>query len=409
MERHGIGGQPDGSAKDFLRIRPLSLAGQGFAQTLPGANGPKVDSQRAPEHVLGLREPPDRQERPAGFDPKVGIPGSQRRGRDEVAGRTHLVAPRPVHRHDQTPQSQVLGSEFDRPLVELQRVRAPPGPGRRVSAEPEEPRRGVRTLCRFGLDPLRHGHEQGFHQLGLLKREQRLGPFQPGKHRARVQPHDALEHRRSQMLVPAAPGFERDVEQGLARDFRGLGVLRAGRLYLGPKRVAEENDGENRPGAAHEPKIGPGPGWANRGDAPSPPASCAVMNPTRRLWLVALAGIACATCSEELAPPEPDRETIGVERFRGVLSDMVVARIEIMPDTAAYERRLAEILRQHDVSPDELRGFVEVHGQNDDLVSGVYAQVAARLDSLYPAGRATAGIDSLVGTLGAGDTVTPAP
>jgi hypothetical protein len=133
------------------------------------------------------------------------------------------------------------------------------------------------------------------------------------------------------------------------------------------------------------------------------------MDPTRRLCLVVLAAIACVTCSEELAPPEPDRETIGVERFRAVLSDLVVARIEIMPDTAAYDRRLEEILRAHDVSREELRGFVEVHGQNDDLVTGVYARVAARLDSLYPTGQATPGIDSLMGTLGAGDTVTPPP
>jgi hypothetical protein len=134
------------------------------------------------------------------------------------------------------------------------------------------------------------------------------------------------------------------------------------------------------------------------------------MDICRRRALVLLAAIASvAGCSEELLPPEADRETIGVERFSAALSDLVVARIEIMPDTAAYDRRLEEILRRHDVSREELRSFVEVHGQNDDLITGAYARVAARLDSLYPTGQASAGIDTLMGALGTEDSVTPDP
>lgn len=129
-----------------------------------------------------------------------------------------------------------------------------------------------------------------------------------------------------------------------------------------------------------------------------------------RRALVVIASIACAArCSEELLPPEPDRQTIGVERFSAALSDLVVARIEIMPDTAAYDRRLEEILRRHDVSREQLRTFAEVHGQNDDLITGAYARVSARLDSLYPTGQAGAGIDTLMDALSTEDSVTPAP
>jgi hypothetical protein len=134
------------------------------------------------------------------------------------------------------------------------------------------------------------------------------------------------------------------------------------------------------------------------------------MDTRRRRALVVIAAIASAAgCSEELPPPEPDRQTIGVERFSAALSDLIVARIEIMPDTAAYDRRLEEILQRHDVSREELRSFVEVHGQNDDLITGAYARAAARLDSLYPTGQAGAGIDTLMGALGTEDSVTPAP
>ena len=132
------------------------------------------------------------------------------------------------------------------------------------------------------------------------------------------------------------------------------------------------------------------------------------MDVFRRLVVLA-AIVSLAGCSEELPPPEPDRQTIGVERFGAVLSDLVVARIEVMPDTAAYDRRLEEILQRHDVSREELRGFVQAHGQNDDLITGAYARVDARLDSLYPTGQAAAGIDSLLGAVGTADTVTSAP
>ena len=98
-----------------------------------------------------------------------------------------------------------------------------------------------------------------------------------------------------------------------------------------------------------------------------------------------LVALACASaCSEELPPPEPDRPTIDERTFTAALSDMVVARIQLLPDTAAYTRRVEEILREHGVSEDDLRTFVEVRGQNDDVMTRTYARVSARLDTLFP-------------------------
>jgi hypothetical protein len=101
-----------------------------------------------------------------------------------------------------------------------------------------------------------------------------------------------------------------------------------------------------------------------------------------RALLVALAF--ASSCSEELQPPEPDRPTIDERTFTATLSDLVVARVQLLPDTASYTRRAQEILREHDVSREEMRTFAEVHGQNDDRMTRAYARVSARLDTLFP-------------------------
>ena len=110
-----------------------------------------------------------------------------------------------------------------------------------------------------------------------------------------------------------------------------------------------------------------------------------VMRRHHLLPRVLLAALVFAwACSEELPPPEPDRPTIDERTFTATLSDLVVARIQLLPDTAAYARRAAEILREHGVAEEDLRAFVEVHGQNDDLMTRSYARVSARLDTLFP-------------------------
>jgi hypothetical protein len=128
------------------------------------------------------------------------------------------------------------------------------------------------------------------------------------------------------------------------------------------------------------------------------------------LATLVLAGLACVVdCSEELVPPEPDRPTIDSATFARALADIVVARVELLPDTAAYERRTEEILRGHGVTDADLREFVQVHGQNDDLMTRAYARVEARLDSIYPTGQPDAATGVPIGALGAPDTVTPPP
>jgi hypothetical protein len=91
-----------------------------------------------------------------------------------------------------------------------------------------------------------------------------------------------------------------------------------------------------------------------------------------------------SSCSEELPPPEPDRPTIDERTFTATLSDLTVARVQLLPDTAAYARRAEQILGERGVSEEDLRTFVEVHGQNDDRMTRVYARVSARLDTLFP-------------------------
>lgn len=125
--------------------------------------------------------------------------------------------------------------------------------------------------------------------------------------------------------------------------------------------------------------------------------------PTAILLLAILAAL--LACSEDLPPPPPERPSIERAVFTRALSDLVVARIDLLPDTAAYERRTSEILERNGVSAEDLRVFVQAHGQNDDLMTGIYARVSARLDSLYPVTRpggmnVEAGLDTLMGGAG---------
>ena len=121
-----------------------------------------------------------------------------------------------------------------------------------------------------------------------------------------------------------------------------------------------------------------------------------------------LAALAFAwSCSEELPPPEPDRPTIDEQTFTAVLSDLVVARIQLLPDTAAYTQRAAAILREHGVTEEEIRTYVEVHGQNDDRMTRAYARVSARLDTLFPV--VQPGTEAPAAEPGAADTAAASP
>jgi hypothetical protein len=110
-----------------------------------------------------------------------------------------------------------------------------------------------------------------------------------------------------------------------------------------------------------------------------------------------LAALAFASsCSEELPPPEPDRPTIDERAFTAAFSDLVVARIRLLPDTTGYTLRAGEILREHGVTEEELRTYVEVHGQDDDRMTRIYGRVSARLDTLFPVAQPGAGAPAAV-------------
>lgn len=77
----------------------------------------------------------------------------------------------------------------------------------------------------------------------------------------------------------------------------------------------------------------------------------------------------------------PNAVTIPPGTFARVLAELSEARVETLPDTAAYRERRAEILERAGVTDGDLREFVARHGGDADLMSEIYGRVGARLDS----------------------------
>ncbi len=102
--------------------------------------------------------------------------------------------------------------------------------------------------------------------------------------------------------------------------------------------------------------------------------------------LLALVATITAACRRDVSPPTPPPGTLSPALYERVLSDLVVARIDLLPDTAAWRARREEILARHRVTPDELRRFAEAYGPDDDVMTAIYARVGARVDSLSTAG-----------------------
>lgn len=98
-------------------------------------------------------------------------------------------------------------------------------------------------------------------------------------------------------------------------------------------------------------------------------------------WLPALLILAllAAGCGRD-APP-PGQAGIPAATFTEVLAQLSVARVELLPDTAAYQARRAGILERAGVTADDLRDFVDRHGGDADLMSEIYDRVGARIDS----------------------------
>ena len=99
----------------------------------------------------------------------------------------------------------------------------------------------------------------------------------------------------------------------------------------------------------------------------------------RTLFILLVLGSFLAGCEGEAPPPEA--ATIPAATFARVLAELSEARVEVLPDTVLYRRRRAEILDRAGVTEGDLREFVARRGGDADLMSEIYRQVGARLDS----------------------------
>lgn len=77
-----------------------------------------------------------------------------------------------------------------------------------------------------------------------------------------------------------------------------------------------------------------------------------------------------------------DRGTIGDRQFTRIFGDLIVARIETLPDTAAYRERRSQILENAGLTEEDIRAFVDAHGRDSDRMAEVYRRVRARIDTL---------------------------
>jgi hypothetical protein len=99
---------------------------------------------------------------------------------------------------------------------------------------------------------------------------------------------------------------------------------------------------------------------------------------------VALAA-AVAACGRDVDPPAPSGETITPRAFAAVVTELAIARAQLLPDTAAYRARMAQILAMHRVTADEVRAFAQGYAGNEDVLQPVYEFEGAAIDSLFPA------------------------
>ncbi len=86
-------------------------------------------------------------------------------------------------------------------------------------------------------------------------------------------------------------------------------------------------------------------------------------------------------CDDRPEPPVAPT-TISSRTFAQVFGELVVARIAMLPDTAAYRLRRSAILADFEVSADDLERFATTHGSDADFMAELYRQVKARVDSL---------------------------
>jgi hypothetical protein len=101
-----------------------------------------------------------------------------------------------------------------------------------------------------------------------------------------------------------------------------------------------------------------------------------------RTPILLLGFLAASACRGDVGPQTSRTPTISPSTFTRVLSDLVAARVEVLPDTVEYRNRREAILRDAGVTAGEVRSFLEAHGQDADLMARIYHRAAVRLDTL---------------------------
>jgi hypothetical protein len=105
----------------------------------------------------------------------------------------------------------------------------------------------------------------------------------------------------------------------------------------------------------------------------------------RSLLLIVAAAV--SACGRDMDPPRPEAEGVSPATFAAVLAELSIARAELLPDTAAYRARIADVLARYQVTTEDLIAFVDGYGENEDVMLGSYSRAAARLDSMFGSGR----------------------
>jgi hypothetical protein len=87
-----------------------------------------------------------------------------------------------------------------------------------------------------------------------------------------------------------------------------------------------------------------------------------------------------------LAGCEVDENTFGAEdlRFVDTMVELRVAALTAGTDTAQFEERREEVLRENGVTEEALRAYVEANSSNLDHMAAIWDSISARLAEPIP-------------------------
>ena len=69
--------------------------------------------------------------------------------------------------------------------------------------------------------------------------------------------------------------------------------------------------------------------------------------------------------------------------FAAVVAELAAARAQLLPDTQAYRLQRDAILARHSISAGQLEEFGASFGGNEEVLSRVYEEVEAEIDTLF--------------------------